>query len=249
MLPPCFTTINTKQFSFPYQSFIQTKPDPLHLYAALDTLLKLLSVTLMSFVPSEAQKSTPCALVSFSLLTMYCPFLQMSDPGGGGGGEAGGGGGEAGGGGGEAGGGGGGYSSSLTTAIKDAFNSGVYFVVAAGNSNANACNYSPANAPEAITVAASDGNDYKASFSNYGSCVDLYAPGACLNGAYPGNRYTVLCGTSMASPMAAGILAVYLSRFSRNGYNTFFDSLSTNTIKNNPPELKASLIAVVRDEL
>lgn len=129
---------------------------------------------------------------------------------------------------------GGGVSDALTTAIREAFNAGVYFVVAAGNSNDNACFYSPANAPEAITVAATDSSDNKAGFSNWGSCVDVYAPGACLWAAYPGNSYTTMCGTSMASPMAAGVLTAYLSKLGRTGYNTFLTSMSNNVVGGNP---------------
>lgn len=129
---------------------------------------------------------------------------------------------------------GGGISDALTAAIREAFNAGVYFVVAAGNSNDNACNYSPSNAPEAITVAATDSSDAKAGFSNWGSCVDVYAPGACLWAAYPGNTYTSMCGTSMASPMAAGVLATYISKLGRDGYNTFRSSMSDNVVSGNP---------------
>lgn len=129
---------------------------------------------------------------------------------------------------------GGGSSEAVKTAIREAFNAGVYVVVAAGNSNDDACYYSPANAPEAITVGATDNSDNKAWFSNWGSCVDVYAPGACLWAAYPGNTYTSMCGTSMASPIAAGVLTAYLSKLGRDGYTTFLNSLSNNVVVGNP---------------
>jgi subtilisin family serine protease len=130
---------------------------------------------------------------------------------------------------------GGGASDAVTAAVESAHTAGVYVVVAAGNSNDNACNYSPAKAPSAITVAASDNSDNKASFSNWGTCVDIYAPGACLLGAVPNGGYQVMCGTSMASPIAAGVLATYLSRKGRDGHLLFFEKSTLNVIKNNVP--------------
>lgn len=125
-------------------------------------------------------------------------------------------------------------SSALDTAITNSFNSGVYYVVAAGNSNLDSCNYSPARVPSVITVAASDINDNKASFSNYGRCVDVYSPGVNLLAAWPNNNIARLSGTSMASPVATGILANYLSRLGRAGYNTFYNSMTNGVILKNP---------------
>jgi subtilisin family serine protease len=78
---------------------------------------------------------------------------------------------------------GGGYSSALNTAVSNLHNSGVFTAVAAGNESQNACNVSPASAATVYTTAASDRNDYRASFSNYGSCVDGYAPGVAIKSA------------------------------------------------------------------
>lgn len=105
-------------------------------------------------------------------------------------------------------------SSSVNNAVQNAINSGVTFVVAAGNSNADACSYSPASTPGAITVGATNSSDARSSFSNYGKCVDIFAPGEkIVSAAYSGNSgNTIMSGTSMASPHVAGVAARYLSQ-------------------------------------
>ena len=107
---------------------------------------------------------------------------------------------------------GGGASSALDTAVNNAITRGVTVVVAAGNSNANACNYSPARVSAAITVAASDRSDIRASFSNYGSCVDVFAPGVGIASTWIGatTATNTISGTSMASPHVAGLAALTL---------------------------------------
>jgi len=89
-------------------------------------------------------------------------------------------------------------------------NKGHAVVVAAGNSNKNACNYSPSSATKAITVGATDTADKRASFSNYGSCLDIFAPGVAIKSAYKDSDTATATwsGTSMASPHVAGICAL-----------------------------------------
>lgn len=113
---------------------------------------------------------------------------------------------------------GGSTNTSLDNAVKKSIASGVSYAIAAGNGNilglpANACNYSPARVPEAITVGATDSSDRRASFSNYGTCLDLFAPGVNITSAWKTNdtATNTISGTSMATPHTAGVAALYLS--------------------------------------
>jgi aqualysin 1 len=110
---------------------------------------------------------------------------------------------------------GGGASNALDDAVRASAASGVFYAVAAGNSGANACNSSPARAGAGTnngiaTVAATDANDNEASWSNFGPCVDIWAPGVSILSTRLGGGTTTMSGTSMASPHVAGGAALYL---------------------------------------
>jgi len=108
---------------------------------------------------------------------------------------------------------GGGKSPFLDQAVNAAVDAGIHFAVAAGNDNADSCNYSPAAAQKAVTVGASTLADERAYFSNYGKCNDIFAPGLNIQSTWIGSKYAVntISGTSMASPHIAGLLAYFLS--------------------------------------
>lgn len=108
---------------------------------------------------------------------------------------------------------GGGASTALDNALSAAVNAGITFAVAAGNENADACNSSPARAASAITVGSTTSSDARSSFSNFGTCLDLFAPGSGITSAWSTSNTATntISGTSMASPHVAGAAAVYLS--------------------------------------
>ncbi len=107
---------------------------------------------------------------------------------------------------------GGGASSSLDTAVNNSIADGVTYAVAAGNENTNACNSSPARAANAVTVGSTTTTDARSSFSNYGTCLDVFAPGSSITSSwYTSDTATnTISGTSMASPHVAGVAALYL---------------------------------------
>ena len=103
-------------------------------------------------------------------------------------------------------------SSALNTAVQNSINAGVTYATAAGNLAYDACNYSPASVPGALTVAATGGDDSQASYSGFGPCVDLYAPGTQILAAVNVDDVTTArqTGTSMAAAMVSGAAALYL---------------------------------------
>ncbi|MGI9171108.1 MAG: S8 family peptidase [Candidatus Nanopelagicus sp.] len=107
---------------------------------------------------------------------------------------------------------GGSLNSSLNTAVSSLVSKGFVVVVAAGNEQTDACTKSPASATSAITVGASTINDARAAFSNFGKCLDLFAPGAAITSVLPGGTTASWDGTSMASPHVAGVAARILSQ-------------------------------------
>ena len=133
---------------------------------------------------------------------------------------------------------GGGVSTALDDAVNNLSNSGVAIAVAAGNSNANACNSSPSRAANAITVGSTTTTDARSSFSNFGTCVDLFAPGSgILSAWFSSNTATAtLSGTSMASPHVAGVAALYKqanpSASSTTIRNAIVNNATTNVITN-----------------
>jgi subtilisin family serine protease len=129
---------------------------------------------------------------------------------------------------------GGGASSALDSAVNRSLSDGVTYAVAAGNSNANACNSSPARVPGALTAGSTTSTDARSSFSNYGSCVDLFAPGSSITSAwYTSNSATnTISGTSMASPHVAGAAARYLQGNPSASPSTVSNALRTTATMN-----------------
>jgi len=119
---------------------------------------------------------------------------------------------------------GGGASTTVDAAVTQSVAAGVNYAIAAGNSAANACNYSPARVPVAVTVGSTDDTDTRSYFSNFGTCVDVFAPGSDITSAWIGSNdaTNTISGTSMAAPHVAGAIAVHLGHLA-----AIFDGVPT----------------------
>ncbi|PLB45934.1 cerevisin precursor [Aspergillus steynii IBT 23096] len=137
---------------------------------------------------------------------------------------------------------GGGKSKTLEDAVNAGVEAGLHFAVAAGNDNADACNYSPAAAENAVTVAASTLQDERAYFSNYGKCTDIFAPGLNILSTWIGSNHAVntISGTSMASPHIAGLLAYFVSLQPSKDSAFAVDELT-------PAKLKKDIISIATE--
>lgn len=129
---------------------------------------------------------------------------------------------------------GGGNSDALDAAVRGAISAGVTFVVAAGNDNVDACNGSPNRVAEAVTVGSTTASDARSSFSNKGSCVDIFAPGSSITSAwYQSDSDTnTISGTSMASPHVAGAAALILAQTPTASPASVFASLLQGGVAN-----------------
>ena len=141
---------------------------------------------------------------------------------------------------------GGGVNLALDAAVNNLANSGVFVAASAGSGNADACNFSPGRAANAYTVTASDKTDTRASFANYGSCVDMYAPGVSITTSALNNSYSTISGSSIATAHVAGVAALYLSANPTASTATVTSWLNSNAtvsvIQNNPPNTQNRLL-------
>ncbi|OQD76759.1 hypothetical protein PENANT_c119G03504 [Penicillium antarcticum] len=139
---------------------------------------------------------------------------------------------------------GGEFSKAMNDAAANVVKSGIFLSAAAGNKAENASNSSPASASEVCTIAASTSSDGSASFTNFGSVVDLYAPGQGITAAYPGGGSKTLSGTSMAAPHVAGVTAylIALEGVTANKACARLVELATSSISRAPSGTTSKLL-------
>tara|TARA_B100001248_G_scaffold262731_1_gene261821 strand:+ start:178 stop:1608 length:1431 start_codon:yes stop_codon:yes gene_type:complete len=123
-------------------------------------------------------------------------------------------------------------SKALDQAMERSIAEGITYVVAAGNSNRNACSSSPARVPSAITVGSVSRNDRRSSFSNYGPCLDVFAPGSSIRSTWhtSNSKTKIISGTSMAAPHVAGVAALILSAFPEASPQQVRDAIVDNAL-------------------
>ncbi len=128
---------------------------------------------------------------------------------------------------------GGSVSTTLDNAVKNSIAKGVVYAIAAGNSGVSACNSSPARVAEAITVGATDSTDTRPSWSNYGTCLDIFAPGVSIKSDWDTSTTATntISGTSMATPHVAGVAALYLQAYPTASPSAVRNALVANATK------------------
>lgn len=143
---------------------------------------------------------------------------------------------------------GGGHSRAINNAVESCIKNSesMYFTVAAGNENSKSCNVSPASVKEVITVMAMDSRNERASFSNYDSCSDIYAPGVDVLSTIPGGKSKKYSGSSMSTPIVAGVLNHYLDKYPDMNMKEIKEMLlkgsRKDTIKGNPKNTPNNMV-------
>jgi subtilisin family serine protease len=134
---------------------------------------------------------------------------------------------------------------SMHDAVVRAKAAGIFVVVSAGNTNTDACTQSPANAREVMTVGATRADDQRASFSNYGSCVDIFAPGDAVDVASYRGGYALMSGTSFSAPMVAGVAALLYEKYPLDSPDRIHYSIidgGTESVVGNPGPSSPNLL-------